>query len=969
MYKEQKMNPRYIHFDSSYRDRNCWPNQAEFEVPISQTGPATSGMTSKDPITKAAPISQWSGQYFGCVPNIELPLDNYPPKYKIPAENYDDPDADCYNTTCLATHIMQPQLIGQVLANWPNPTATGDNTIWTSAEYCQSLQTQMNYSSIGYSSDSKNFVIGIPGIYQNAQLFYTVMGIASSTYYRDLMIAVYEVAEGTETLAADAVNRKLLGVSRIQSISYLTTTVAALDLNFFGLGSTDSEEEPFELNIEYGLGMNLNTPLNALSVVTDSSPFGCLFSNGRNKVFRIVDPSSIADLPYTLTVASPLTGIPTQFPVSNFGAVSLFIPGTRTGDNAFSNLTIQNQTLSQSCNPSIPFEETNITSAYGILGDYDTNRAMVSVSPGSKSSEAISGNQFRFWRPYHSFCIREMKPYSNRPFDCSPYNYNFNRLSGADKDWCTDSKQIVFTNLCTWTTVQLTSQQTMVADDSSHPDLKRVYPDIARISLPNVGATNPFQGCFPLTPQSGAVAHLEYFGPANSSYSANEYTLPSCDPFSMIPSTPPGSTPEYSLPYFPSVATRVNWLNVGHQVVMRNVEALACAPSNGEDLKISFVLEFGRISETQNGWFIVSWGVDTGYPGIGFNYGDDVLVTFQLPDPDGDMVSFRLTVLGIAYPEQHYDDYNGWYLRFLPQLSNPYPFGEDDGNEWGGQYWGPEITSGDARGMFWYNGYDKYLGNQYVPFGTYQYYYDETGRDCYVYRKISKFIFQPLNTNKDGAGWFRCKFELDEMTTFSGMPTPTGVNAIYPYFNSSLESSVDPNYPPNRWNAGRISQGIEILPFWKDTFNPFTYTGSMVSQQEMVCYKISLLNVILPNVILKTGNGNRIAFYPYVWVTLSNVSAAGAGNKNLIYSNSPHATRATFMAAVDDVANPTITQFVKIDGDGMQQTMKFKPNDNMYFSVTLPNGQLFETLVPDAPAPWAPNSNLQTSVCFAIERL
>ena len=649
--------------------------------------------------------------------------------------------------------------------------------------------------------------------------------------------------------------------------------------------------------------------------------------------------------------------------------MSLFIPGTRTGDNAFSNLTIQNQTLSQSCNPSIPSSQTEITQAYGILGDYDTNRAMVSVTPGSETTDAITGHQFKYWRPYHSFCIREGKSYSNRPFDCVPYNYNFNRLTGSDDNWLTAQKQVVFTNLCTWTTVQLTSQETMVDFDSAHPENKRVYPDIARISLPNAGATNPFCGCFPNVAIPGGVAHLEYFGPVGSSYTAEEYTLPSCEPFSMIPITPAGSTPAYSLPHFHSDATNAAWLRVGHQVLMTNIEAVACPPSTGVDLKISFVLEFGRITETQNGWFIVSWAPAQGCTGDKFNYGDDVEVCFQLPAPDRHVVSFRLTVMGIEYPEQIFEDYSGWYLRFLPQLSNPYPYGEDQGLEWGGQYWGPEITSGDARGMFWYNGYEKILGNQYVPFGTYQYYYDGTGSTCYIYRRIVKFVFQPLNVYSNGEGWFRCKFVLDENTTFSGMPTPTGVNAIYPFYQSPLPTSLDPADPPNRWNSGRISQGVEILPFWRDTFNPFTYTGSMVSQQEMVCYKISLLNVILPNVILKTGNGNRIAFYPYVWVELSNVSAAGAGNKNLIYSNSPYSTKATFMAAVDDVANPSITQFVKIDGDGMQQTMKFKPNDNMYFSVTLPNGQLFETLQPDAPAPWPPNSNLQVSVCFAMERL
>ena len=966
------MNPRYIHFDSSYRDRTQWPEQASFEVPISQTGPPNSGRTSRNPVALSTPIVQWSGQYFACVPGLQTPTQSQqPPQYRVPASSYEDPHDACYNTTCLATHIMQPQLIGQVLANWPNPGSNASgSTYWTSDGYNQDLQTQMGYSSVGYSSDQKNFVIGVPSIYQRAQLEYTVSGVLSAKYYRELMLAAYEVEPGTETDTANESNRTLMGASRIESVTYLSSTVAAIDLNFFGLGSKAGGD--FNLNIDFGLGMNKNTPLAVMAVITDSSPFGGKFHDGSFVVFRIVDPSSFAKLPFTITKAIPPTGVPEEKDVPVFNAISLFVPGTRTGDNAFTNVILQNQTLSQSCNPSIPCHQTSDTgSAFGDLGDYDSNRGMVAVIPGSDTLKSVSGRQFRHWRPYHSFCARYHKPYSSKPFDCVPYNYNFNRLAGAEKDWCTSEMQVVFTNLCNWTTVQLTSQPTMVETDSANPQEMRVYPDLARISLPNIGDTNPFAGCFPNAPESGPVAHLEYFGPVGESYAANDYTLPSCEqPFSMIPSTSVGHAPAYSLPYFDSDTTNADWLRTGHQVVMNNVDAVACSPSVGKDLQINFVLEIGRISETQNGWFIVSWCPSSGYGGTDFNYGDDVTVKFQLPAPDSYMVSFRLTVMGIAYREQSIEDYNGWYLRFLPQLSNPYPYGKDDkGTEEGGQFWGPEITSGDARGMFWYNGYERHLGNQYVPYGTYQYYYDDSGRQSYVYRRVIKFIFQPLHVLQGGAGWFRCKFILDKNTTFVGMPTPTGVNAIYPYFLSSHTASIDPEYPPNRWNSGRISQGIEILPFTRDTFNPFTYTGSTVSQQELVCYKVSLLNVILPNVILKTGVGNRIAFYPYVWVELSNVSAAGAGNKHLIYSNSPYSTKATFMAAVDDVANPTITQFVKIDGDGMQQTMKFKPNDNLYFCVRLPNGELFETLIPDTEAPWFPNSNLQVSVCFGIERL
>ena len=137
----------------------------------------------------------------------------------------------------------------------------------------------------------------------------------------------------------------------------------------------------------------------------------------------------------------------------------------------------------------------------------------------------------------------------------------------------------------------------------------------------------------------------------------------------------------------------------------------------------------------------------------------------------------------------------------------------------------------------------------------------------------------------------------------------------------------------------------------------------------MVCYKIELLNLILPNASLLVGEGSRIAFYPYVYVTLSNVSASSAGSPNLIYSNNPNCTRAVFRVPIDDLTNPTISTFVHINGDGMTQTMKFKPNDNLFFSVTMSNGEYYKTSLQEYYSPLAPNASAQITACFSIERL
>jgi hypothetical protein len=166
-----------------------------------------------------------------------------------------------------------------------------------------------------------------------------------------------------------------------------------------------------------------------------------------------------------------------------------------------------------------------------------------------------------------------------------------------------------------------------------------------------------------------------------------------------------------------------------------------------------------------------------------------------------------------------------------------------------------------------------------------------------------------------------------------------------------------------------VGDNYEVEIFTRDNSVSFVYTGSMVSQQEMVCYEVELLNLILPNSTLSSGRGGRIAFYPYVYVELTNQSASSAGTKGVIYSNNPHAYRMLFRAAIDDTPTPLISPFIKIDGDGMVQTVKFKPNDALHFAVYLPNGELFQVEDPDYVSPTEPNPLVQISALFSIKRL
>lgn len=159
---------------------------------------------------------------------------------------------------------------------------------------------------------------------------------------------------------------------------------------------------------------------------------------------------------------------------------------------------------------------------------------------------------------------------------------------------------------------------------------------------------------------------------------------------------------------------------------------------------------------------------------------------------------------------------------------------------------------------------------------------------------------------------------------------------------------------------------INIVSFNNNNFSPLNYTGTLVTQNESVCYEVALEELILPNVDLVTGS--KIVFYPYVYVELSSVSAANTFSKNIIYSNNPNSARSLFTAAITDVVEPEITSFIK-PSCLMTQIVKFKPNDNFRFSVRLPNGKLFETVENDLLSPYEPNERLQIHATFSIKRL
>lgn len=157
---------------------------------------------------------------------------------------------------------------------------------------------------------------------------------------------------------------------------------------------------------------------------------------------------------------------------------------------------------------------------------------------------------------------------------------------------------------------------------------------------------------------------------------------------------------------------------------------------------------------------------------------------------------------------------------------------------------------------------------------------------------------------------------------------------------------------------------INIVSLQGDNAANLDYIGTMVSVNQAICYDIELIELILPNTPLL--NGTIISTYPFVYVHLKNVSSPIGVSPSTIYSNNPPSTDALFVVLITDITQPTTSTFVRLKCSTTVR-VKFKPNDSLKFSVTLPDGNYVTPAQPDYFSPYEPNPDLQIHATFGIK--
>ena len=164
--------------------------------------------------------------------------------------------------------------------------------------------------------------------------------------------------------------------------------------------------------------------------------------------------------------------------------------------------------------------------------------------------------------------------------------------------------------------------------------------------------------------------------------------------------------------------------------------------------------------------------------------------------------------------------------------------------------------------------------------------------------------------------------------------------------------------------APAAGDDFEICRFTKDNFSPLIYQNTMVNQP--VSYEIRLVSLVVPHVEFKNGYRGFVENYPYLYVKLFNKNYNPG--QTILITNNPNAKEAIFRCPATDISS-TSQSFYTLYYNDTIQTITFKPDDSLHFSVCFPNGEPIETLFSDYESPSLPNGFLQFSATFAIKRL
>lgn len=208
-----------------------------------------------------------------------------------------------------------------------------------------------------------------------------------------------------------------------------------------------------------------------------------------------------------------------------------------------------------------------------------------------------------------------------------------------------------------------------------------------------------------------------------------------------------------------------------------------------------------------------------------------------------------------------------------------------------------------------------------------------------------------------------------------GSPYTSYNTTVYPKILMNIPSFIITISPPkaiNGFNNPPSSSFVMLGPPGPDTIefnsqaheNASTLFQNGVQAHNAQYYKIGLKYLVIPNQVLNVGNGGRLDNYPYIYVQIYNDGNRGA--LNVITSDNPNAAFAVFKCPIDKNLYNRPTSFFTLKTPNKDQIIKFRPDQNIRVTLTLPDGTIISNKFVDNLSPLFPNPLLQVNSLFTL---
>ena len=186
---------------------------------------------------------------------------------------------------------------------------------------------------------------------------------------------------------------------------------------------------------------------------------------------------------------------------------------------------------------------------------------------------------------------------------------------------------------------------------------------------------------------------------------------------------------------------------------------------------------------------------------------------------------------------------------------------------------------------------------------------------------------------------------------------------FYPYMNIQTPSAIITFSPPKDFSQF-LNNGSDLIEFNVSAIeNFYPLHVAFKDPSRTTYYALNLKYLSIPNKTFQIPTGGTLKNFPYIYVQLFNDGKVGS--LNTISSDNPSSTYAVFKVPIN-CANPnTPTFFYNLTGKCNPVIVRFRPDQNIRFRLTTPNGIIL-VQAPDFTPPLFPNPLSQVAALFTV---